>query len=254
MVLVLMRPVGFRSAIPHFSAPSLSACPLFIPQDTRTESNDGDEDDSSSNVRYSQTKTLLFYLWMGIIYSYCLYVVLFVFRRLKEGLSETLQARLATVRRAQSYVLGYSLFWFFPLVFSFIDFILGNSLHQTLRSLSAFFLAIRGLFSMFILLIPNWVEMKTFLDSTGKTTDGLVQDVVEEDLSLRPHLNSVLRAEIIFFTTQVRSFSEHNPPRTRTHRHRDICIISHPIYSIQLIKLYLTLHLYNIHIYVPIYI
>ena len=46
--------------------------------------------------------------------------------------------------------------------------------------------------------------MKTYLDSkSGKLMDGLVQEVVEEDLSLRPHLNSVLRAEIIFFTAQV---------------------------------------------------
>lgn len=140
---------------------------------------------------------------MGIIYSYCLYVVLFVFRRLQQGLSETLHTRLSTVRRAQSYVLGYSLFWFFPFVFSFVDFFFENKSHRTLRTLSAFFLAIRGLFSAVILLTPNWTEVKAFLDSSAGR-DGLFQDVVEEDLSLRPHLNTILRAEIIFFTTQVR--------------------------------------------------
>ena len=82
-----------------------------------------------------------------------------------------------------------------------------NNIHRTLRTLSAFFLAIRGLFSLFILLAPNWAEMKAFLEASGGrgARDGLVQDVVEEDLSLRPHLNTILRAEIIFFTTQVSS-------------------------------------------------
>jgi hypothetical protein len=154
-------------------------------------------------VKYNVTKLLLFYFWMGVIYSYCLYVVLFVFRRLKQGVSETLHARLATVRRAQSYVLGYTFFWLFPLIFSFMDFV-GVGYHELFRTLIAFLLAVRGLFSAFILLTPNWVEMKAFLDSkSGNAADGLVQDVVEEDLSLRPHLNSVLRAEIIYFTTQV---------------------------------------------------
>lgn len=142
---------------------------------------------------------------MAVIYSYCLYVVLFVFQRLKQGLSETLHTRLSTVRRAQAYVLGYCLYWMLPLVLSFVDFVFENSSHGTLRTLTAFFLAIRGLFSAFILLSPNWTEMKSFLDATRTSggTDGLVQNVVEEDLSLRPHLNTALRAEIIFFTTQV---------------------------------------------------
>lgn len=133
-------------------------------------------------------------------------MVLFVFQRLKQGLSETLHTRLSTVRRAQAYVLGYFIFWVFPFTFSFVDFVFENSSHRTLRTLSAFFLALRGLFSAIILLSPNWAEMKTFLEASSGT-DGLVQNVVEEDLSLRPHLNTALRAEIIFFTTQVTAVS-----------------------------------------------
>lgn len=77
------------------------------------------QDESESN-RY--TKALLFYIWMAFIYTYCLYVVLFVFRRLKEGLSETLTTRLSVVKRAQSYVLGYTVFWAFPLSLYLIDY------------------------------------------------------------------------------------------------------------------------------------
>jgi hypothetical protein len=64
----------------------------------------------------------LFYIWMIMIYAYCLFVVFFVFRRLRQGLSETLHTRLSVVRRAQTYVLGYTFFWLFPLIFSFLDF------------------------------------------------------------------------------------------------------------------------------------
>mmetsp|Transcript_24984 Transcript_24984/g.36876 ORF Transcript_24984/g.36876 Transcript_24984/m.36876 type:complete len:952 (-) Transcript_24984:91-2946(-) len=199
------------------------------------DGSDSQDDDDKTAVKYNVAKSFLFYIWMAIIYSYCLYVVLFVFRRLKQGLSETLTARLSTVRRAQSYVLGYTFFWLFPLVFSFIDFVLQSKMHHTLRTLTALCLSIRGLFSIVILLSPNWTEMKAFLDAkTVNVADGLVQNVVEEDLSLRPHLNSVLRAEIIFFTTQGIRFASregHNgirPTGIRIQSDKQRGISSHP--------------------------
>ena len=75
-----------------------------------------------------------------------------------------------------------------------------------LRTLVACFLAIRGLISLVILVLPNWDELKTFLVAyySNDSSDGLVLKVAQEDMSLRPHLNIALRAEIIFFTTQVR--------------------------------------------------
>ena len=64
---------------------------------------------------------------MTLIYAYCLYVVLFVFRRLNQGLSDTLTTRLSVVKRAQYYVLGYTFFWAFPLSLQFIDFVVKDS-------------------------------------------------------------------------------------------------------------------------------
>lgn len=143
-------------------------------------------------------------------------VVFLVFRRLNKGLSQTLNARLSIVRRAQSYVVGYTCFWMFPLMFSFIDFVTKKNddsndddadddggKHNIYRTLNACFLAIRGLFSLFILVVPNYSELVQFFESKRNNTEGLVQNVVQEDLSLRPHLNTALRSEIIFFTTQV---------------------------------------------------
>lgn len=85
-------------------------------QDTTTRSSNGFGD---ANV----PKAFLFYIWMAMIYSYCLFVVLFVFQKLNQGLSETLHTRLAVVRRAQLYVLGYTFYWMFPFLFSFLDFV-----------------------------------------------------------------------------------------------------------------------------------
>ena len=56
---------------------------------------------------------------------------------------------------------------------------------------------------MFILVVPNYSELVQFFESKRNNTEGLVQNVVQEDLSLRPHLNTALRSEIIYFTTQV---------------------------------------------------
>ncbi len=58
---------------------------------------------------------------MAAIYSYCLYVVFVVFRRLNQGLSQTLTTRLAVVNRAKIYVLGYSFFWFIVFFIEFLD-------------------------------------------------------------------------------------------------------------------------------------
>ncbi len=84
-----------------------------------------------------------------------------------------------------------------------------------LTALTAFLLSSRGLVSLFIILIPNWAELRIFFGhevdafdghervNNDKRKDGIFTKVAKEDLSLRPHLNSVLRAEILFYTTQV---------------------------------------------------
>jgi hypothetical protein len=45
--------------------------------------------------------------------------------------------------------------------------------------------------------------LKAYFQVKGRENKGLVAAAVLEDLSLKPHLNSALRAEIVYFTTLV---------------------------------------------------
>ncbi len=65
-------------------------------------------------------------------------------------------------------------------------------------------LASRGVFSLIILLLPNFAEIRSSLYSSIATSDKLVENIVKEETNQNPHLNTALRAEILFFTTQVR--------------------------------------------------
>ena len=88
---------------------------------------------------------------MAAIYSYCLYVVLVVFQRLNQGLSETLATRLDVVNRAKVYVIGYSLFWLIVFVFEFADFFVNTDNSTPSVSLNNVIYAIFVLFTVLIL-------------------------------------------------------------------------------------------------------
>jgi hypothetical protein len=49
------------------------------------------------------------------------------------------------------------------------------------------------------LLLPNYQEIK---ESYQASSSELVETIVKEETSQKPHLNTALRAEILYFTTQ----------------------------------------------------
>lgn len=162
--------------------------------------------DSDSSTFGNWPKVYLFYIFMVFIYAYCLYVVLFVFRRLNQGLSDTLTTRISVVKRAQYYVLGYTFFWATPLSLQCIDLLIKNSqprvTRTTLQTIAVGFLSSRGVFSLIILLLPNYHELKTMLSASAAVSDKLAEKIVLEEANQSPHLNVALRAEILYFTTQ----------------------------------------------------
>jgi hypothetical protein len=179
-------------------------------------------------------KVYFFYIFMIFIYAYCLYVVLFVFRRLKHGLSDTLKTRLSVVQRAQYYVLGYTFFWAFPLSLQFADFVLkdrsSHLLHEILQTSSATILASRGVFSLIILLLPNYTELKSILvASTTAESTQLAENIVKEESNQNPHLNIALRAEILYFTTQGIQFAVASAETERQAMGRPTSMSSHTL-------------------------
>jgi hypothetical protein len=75
--------------------------------------------------------------------------------------------------------------------------------HEGLRTAIAILDACGGIVSLSILYMPNKDELKAYFQVKGRENKGLVAAAVLEDLSLKPHLNSALRAEIVYFTTLV---------------------------------------------------
>ena len=55
-------------------------------------------------------------------------------------------------------------------------------------------------------MLPNYSEIRKSLYATIVASDTLVQNIVKEEATQKPHLNTALRAEILYFTTQVFPF------------------------------------------------
>lgn len=158
------------------------------------------------------------------MWLYATYVVIVVLRRLKKGLQNSLSNRITILRRSQTYVLGYVAIGLLTLSLEIALFLFHHhdsgahendvddeghqhdSLsHQILRTTIAVLDACTGVVSFFILFIPNREELRAYFLARGGSR-GLVAEAVLEELSLKPHLNSALRAEILYLTTLVRRF------------------------------------------------
>ncbi len=82
-----------------------------------------------------------------------------------------------------------------------------------MRSVSAFVLASRGIWSLVILLAANWHDMVTYFRSpnapsllrrsfaTAASAATAASSTLDQ-AALSPHLNEVLRQELLFYTTQ----------------------------------------------------
>jgi hypothetical protein len=80
---------------------------------------------------------------------------------------------------------------------------LKQSLHIGLQTTAVTILASRGIFSLIILMLPNYAEIRDSVYATIIASDRLVENIVKEEATQNPHLNTALRAEILYFTTQV---------------------------------------------------
>ena len=71
------------------------------------------------------------------------------------------------------------------------------------RSISAFVLASRGIWSICILLAGNWYDVEEyFRTQLFRTPLGMSSIEATDELDLSPHLNVVLRQELLHYTTQ----------------------------------------------------
>jgi hypothetical protein len=80
-----------------------------------------------------------------------------------------------------------------------------NELSDNLASAASYCFAFRGVWALAMILGPNWDDLTLsnllLLDAVGPSAKNL-EATVQENLLMKPHLNSALRAEILYFTTQ----------------------------------------------------
>eukprot|EP01035_Chromulina_nebulosa_P019416 gene19416-25292_t len=100
---------------------------------------------------------------------------------------------------------GYTIFWSILLAFEFISYIFNTEkIAKILSTGVAYGFSFRGVWSLAIILYTNRSELSwdTMSPFRSKHQRKLVEKVVNEGLLLKPHLNSALRSEVLYFTTQ----------------------------------------------------
>jgi 1-phosphatidylinositol-4-phosphate 5-kinase len=142
-----------------------------------------------------QYQTIFFYAWVFVIYSYATVVIFKAYRRLDEGLPETLKVRKVYIKRSMVYVLGYTMYWFIPIILTLV--FLGTTEDSVLPAVE-FFSSARGLFLLMIWLVINQKEMKEWLGCGGASDVSTNEEI---EVNQEAHLNRALRKEILYYTT-----------------------------------------------------
>ena len=108
------------------------------------------------------------------------------------------------MERSQKYTIGFIFYEIVIASIELISFCLGNAGKQTsfVYSLSSYINSLQGLWDLSVIMYCNWADIKNeyYQKTTERAT--IVQDVAQENLSLYPHLNTALRAEILYFVTR----------------------------------------------------
>ena len=164
--------------------------------------------DTRAALSMNWPKFILYYLIVTCIYCYSLWANFQFYRSNEKGLSVTLSNRLSIMNRSKRFVLGHIFFDTLILVLEFLSF-LGNSSNSVLFSLPSYLSALRGVLGLTVILYSNaedctWQSMSPFyfISSSVPADKNMVERVALEGLLQQPHLNSALRAEILYFSTQ----------------------------------------------------
>ena len=148
-------------------------------------------------------KAFLFYGWNVAIFVYCIWANFQFYRGSEKGFSKTVSNRLSIMRRSKRYTAAYVVYETAVLLIEFISFIMETNPNHG-GPLPAYFYSLRGVCGLLIIVYSNYTEL-TWEDMNPfrlRANESEVANVAKERLLLQPHLNSALRAEILYFTTQ----------------------------------------------------
>jgi hypothetical protein len=148
-------------------------------------------------------KALLFYGFNVAIFVYCIWANFQFYRGSEKGFSKTVSNRLSIMKRAKRYTAAYVIYECLVLFIELISFATESDPTHP-GALPAYFYSLRGVCGLLIIVYSNyselsWSEMNPF---RFRAKESEIANVAKERLLLQPHLNSALRAEILYFTTQ----------------------------------------------------
>ena len=159
--------------------------------------------DRRANASLVWPKALLFYVFLAIIYPYSLWANFQYYYQTKDStFSNSFKHRFSIMERSKKYTFGYVLYESITLLCEFISFFITDSLFVS--SMPSYFYCFQGLWDLTVILYSNWSEITwENINPLGKQNGEItIADVAQEGLRLHPHLNTALRAEILYFTTQ----------------------------------------------------
>lgn len=162
--------------------------------------------DSRASLAMNWPKFMLYYLIVTCIYTYSLWANFQFYRSSEKGLSVTISNRLSIMLRSKRFVVGHIFFDTLILALEFLSF-LNNSNSQLLLSIPSYLQALRGVLGFIVIMYSNWQDLtwqslNPFYFASSVKDKNMVERVALEGLMQQPHLNTALRAEILYFSTQ----------------------------------------------------
>eukprot|EP00981_Chlorochromonas_danica_P001610 scaffold344_cov178-Ochromonas_danica.AAC.19 len=156
-------------------------------------------------IKANYPKLVLYYIPSTLIYFYCIWANFQVYKSGLKEVSNTISNRWTIMRRSKRYTAGFVLYGLIVYIIEFAVAMRNHHDNDLTDPTPAYFYALRGVWTLIIILYSNyneltWAEVNPFRRALHKAD--LVEHVAQERLLLQPHLNTALRAEILYFTTQ----------------------------------------------------
>jgi hypothetical protein len=163
--------------------------------------------DKRDDLSFPWAKLILYYLEVGCIFVYSLWIAQF-YRFKEKGMAETLSNRRSIMDRSKRFVVGHILIDSLILMFEFTTYLFNDS-NRFLFEMPAYLTSLQGVLGFIVILYSNHEDLtlealNPFAISTPRR---LVEAVALEGVMQQPHLNTALRAEILYFSTQGITFA-----------------------------------------------
>lgn len=159
--------------------------------------------DRRASISVAWPKTLLYYMIIVLIYLYSIWANFqYAFQSKEDRLAKSFVHRQSIMKRSMKYTFGYVLYESITLFCEFLSFLFYQK-NSILSSFASYFYCLQGLWDLTVIIYSNWSEITwANMNPFHRGQYVIAANVAQEGLLLHPHLNTALRTEILYFTTQ----------------------------------------------------